>query len=394
MLDIKNSKISYAMLFLLLVFCSISAVGQVNKGITVKGKVNILNPETFKKYNWVWLYKGIGKEKRAIDSVKVNADGSFSLTVKSTKSALYQLDILKWQTASFWSDQDVNIHARGYDTARTKSKNSGFVEVDSKSTRTQLINTALYQKFLGDQEMDVLTAEMYAARNYIKKDSIWYTYLRTNGLIMQKSQFELWRLKQLINANQNNPALVYLLSMLPTDKESEFFSAELSKLMEQYPQLEEAKQLKKEFLERAAIRNALKTGSPIPHIVYNDPNGNKIDVNSFKGKYMLVDFWASWCGPCRKAIPEIKELYAQYKERGFEVLSVSVDTDMTAWRKAMDEEKMPWTQVVSPDKNKTLNDFMIIGIPTLYLIDKEGRIVDKYTGFSAKLKTRLQELFK
>ncbi|MEJ2879805.1 TlpA family protein disulfide reductase [Pedobacter sp. GR22-6] len=138
----------------------------------------------------------------------------------------------------------------------------------------------------------------------------------------------------------------------------------------------------------------MKNGSKIPQIVYDDPQGNKVDIKSYAGKYVLVDFWASWCGPCRKAIPEIKELYSAYKDKGFEVLSVSVDTDKAAWRKAMEEEQMPWTQVLSPDKNKTLADFMIIGIPTLYLIDREGKIVEKYTGFSPKTKSQLEAIFK
>lgn len=342
----------------------------------------------------VWLYKGIGKGRKIVDSVKVNSDGSFSLAVKPDAAGLYSMDILKWQTATFWSDADVNVVARGYDTARTKSKNSGFVRVESKSSGTQLISTALYQNYLADQEMDLLNNEMLAARNYMKKDTSWFTYLRTNGLIRQKADFENLRLKQLITANSKNPASVYLLSMLSTDKEPEFFSTELSKLIDAYPQLEEAKQLKKEFLAQNAIKNSLKKGSVIPNIAYNDPFGKALDINSFKGKYVLIDFWASWCGPCRKAIPEIKELYSKYKDSGLEVLSVSVDTDDAAWRKAMSEENMPWPQVLSPDKNKTMASFMIIGIPTLYLIDREGKIVEKYTGFSAKLKTQLEEAFK
>lgn len=387
-------KTMYTLLAGVFLCCNMPLSAQVNKGITIKGKVSFLNPEMFKKYNMVWLYKGIGKGKKAVDSVKVNPDGSFSLNVKPAASGLYQLDILKWQTASFWSDHDVNITARGYDTTRTKTKNSGFVEVDSKSSRTQLINTAIYQKFLGDKEMDILSVEMLAARNYIRKDTTWYNFLRSGGLIMQKAQFETLRLKQLIKANQGNPAVVYLLTMISADKEPDFFSAELSKLIALYPELEEAKQLKKEFLAQNAIKNALKKGSTIPHIAYNDPSGKKIDINSFKGKYLLVDFWASWCGPCRKAIPEIKELYSAYNSKGFEVLSVSIDTDNSAWRKAMTEENMPWPQVLSPDKNQTMANFMIVGIPTLFLIDREGKIVDKYTGFSAKLKTQLEEIFK
>lgn len=394
MLNIQKRKTVYLLLAIMLTGYCMPALAQVNKGITINGKVSFLNPEIFKKYNMVWLYKGMGKDKKVVDSVKVNADGSFRLNVKKSASGLYHLDILKWQSAAFWSDSDVSIIARGYDTARTKSKNSGFVQVESKSSGTRLINTAMYQKFVADQEMELLNSEILAARNYMKKDTSWFTYLRTNGLIRQKADFETLRLKQLITANPGNPASVYLLGMLSTDKDPGFFTAQLDKLMAQFPQLEEARQLKKEFLAQSAIKNALKKGSVIPHFAYNDPSGNPVDLNSFKGKYVLIDFWASWCGPCRKAIPEVKALYKMYKESGFEVLSVSVDTDNAAWRKAMAEEDMPWSQVLSPDKNKTMDTFMIIGIPTLYLVDREGKIVEKYTGFSAKLKTQLAEIFK
>jgi thiol-disulfide isomerase/thioredoxin len=107
----------------------------------------------------------------------------------------------------------------------------------------------------------------------------------------------------------------------------------------------------------------------------------------------LIDFWASWCGPCRKSIPAIKELYETHKEKGFDVLSVSIDTNREAWLKAVHEENMPWTQVLSPDKDKTLKEFMIIGVPTLFLVDKEGKIVEKFTGFSQDLKNKVSKSF-
>jgi len=385
-----------AVTFGLLLFSNngVQAQAQVKKEFLIKGKVTVLNPDIFKKYNMVWLYKGIGKGRKVVDSVPVNADGSFTMKLKSGNAGLYQLDLLKWQTASFWSDQDVNITARGYDTARVKAKNSGLVNVESKSKATQLINAAVYNEYLAQKEMDLLTDESYAAMRHASKDSTWLNYLRAEGLIKSKSTNETLRLKQMIVANEDNPASVYLLALLPTDKDNAFFESAVEKLIARYPQLQEAKQLKQEYLDKRAIRNALKTGSQIPPIVYNDPNGKPVDIKSYKGKYVLIDFWASWCGPCRKAIPEVKTLYTQYKEKGFEVLSISVDTDNSAWRRAMSEEAMPWTQVLSPDKNKTLADFMIIGIPTLYLIDRDGKIVEKYTGFSQKLKTQLATIFK
>lgn len=391
---ILNKKSITAVLFGMLLAGTASAQTAVTKPLNIKGKVSILNPEIFKKYNMVWLYKGIGRGRKAVDSVPVAADGSFAMTVKSPGVGLYSVVILKWQTAEFWSDKDVYINARGYDTAKVKIKNSDYVAVESKSAATQLISTAAYNQFLADKEAEVLNNESYAAQKIFAKDPTWLNYLRTNGLVKSKAANETMRLKHLISNNEGNPAVVALLASLPAEREAKFFEEQLVKLIAAHPQLAEAKQLKKEYLEKLAIRNSLKTGSEIPGIVYNDPNGIPVDIKSYKGKYVLVDFWASWCGPCRKAIPEIKTLYAQYKEKGFDVLSVSVDTDNAAWRKAMTEEDMPWKQVLSPDKNKTMADFMIIGIPTLFLVDKEGKIVEKYTGFSSKLKTQLEEILK
>ena len=126
MLSKLKNKTAYVLLAGLMLCWSMPAFAQIKKGMTITGKVKFQNPEIFKKYNMLWLYKGMGKGRKAVDSVKVNADGSFSLAVKPSAPGLYTLDILKWQTASFWSDNDVNITARGYDTSRTKSKNSGL----------------------------------------------------------------------------------------------------------------------------------------------------------------------------------------------------------------------------------------------------------------------------
>jgi len=108
----------------------------------------------------------------------------------------------------------------------------------------------------------------------------------------------------------------------------------------------------------------------------------------------LIDFWASWCGPCRQAVPKVKDLYAKYKDKGFEVVSISIDDSKKAWEKAMEEEKMPWQQWLSPDKNETMKKFLFSGIPTLYIVDKEGKIIGSYTGFTEDVSKKIDSFFK
>ena len=89
----------------------------------------------------------------------------------------------------------------------------------------------------------------------------------------------------------------------------------------------------------------------------------------------------------------VNDLYAKYKDKGFEVVSISIDDSKKAWEKAMEEEEMPWQQWLSPDKNETMKKFLFSGIPTLYIVDKEGKIVGSYTGFTENVIKKIDSLF-
>ena len=105
-------------------------------------------------------------------------------------------------------------------------------------------------------------------------------------------------------------------------------------------------------------------------------NGTQIRLESLRGKVVLVDFWASWCRPCRMEIPNFKKMYDAYHQAGFEIYSVSVDNDVMAWKRALEQEKMPWPNVRDDQKvYSTL--FNVASIPFTILIDKEGKIVAK-----------------
>ena len=105
-----------------------------------------------------------------------------------------------------------------------------------------------------------------------------------------------------------------------------------------------------------------------------------------------MDFWASWCGPCRGEIPHLKEAYAKYADKGVAFFSVSIDKSDAAWKKALVEENMPWEQVCAPQSGKdVMKQYQFSGIPYILVLDKEGRIVG--TNLRGKaLMDKLEEL--
>lgn len=117
-------------------------------------------------------------------------------------------------------------------------------------------------------------------------------------------------------------------------------------------------------------------GRPSPDFELPDLDGKPVRLSSLRGKYTLIDFWASWCGPCRKEIPNLKKVYAGYKDKGLQLIGVSLDNSDAAWRKAVDEEQLDYLQLNDPE-NITGRLYNFSGIPFIILISPEGIILEK-----------------
>jgi peroxiredoxin len=135
----------------------------------------------------------------------------------------------------------------------------------------------------------------------------------------------------------------------------------------------------KPFYDYVDKMKKLNIGSLAPEIKLNSPEGKEIALSSLRGKIVLVDFWASWCGPCRKENPNVRKIYADYHSKGFEVFSVSLDKDKSAWTKAIADDKLTWTHVSDLGywQSSVVPLYDIKGIPMTVLLDKEGKIVAK-----------------
>ena len=149
----------------------------------------------------------------------------------------------------------------------------------------------------------------------------------------------------------------------------------------------------KQIKETIEIAKKIAIGQPAINFTQKNANGKPVSLSSFKGKYVLVDFWASWCGPCRAENPNIVRLYNEYKEKGFDILGVSLDSNKDAWLRAIKADHLTWTEI--SDLNAWGNSAAVLygvkGIPFNLLLDKNGIIIAKNLGGN-DLANKLKEI--
>ena len=137
-----------------------------------------------------------------------------------------------------------------------------------------------------------------------------------------------------------------------------------------------------------------QVGQKVPDFTVKDEAGKTHTLASLlKGKkYMVLDFWASWCGPCRREIPNVKKQYALYKNKGLQVVSISIDKNAEAWKKAVKEEQLQWPNFLSP---AVADQYRVKAVPTMYLLDNTGKILaESEDARGENLAAKLAELFK
>ena len=131
------------------------------------------------------------------------------------------------------------------------------------------------------------------------------------------------------------------------------------------------------LLGSTVVHAQLKIGELAPDIQLPGKSDTIIKLSSLTGKVVLIDFWASWCGPCRAENPYVQKLYKKYQANGFEVFAVSLDVNKPLWLKAIRKDKLTYTQVIDSDGwlSKVAEQYYVDALPTNFLLDKTGKIV-------------------
>jgi peroxiredoxin len=187
--------------------------------------------------------------------------------------------------------------------------------------------------------------------------------------------------------------VINLLTNGTLDKDQYYatFLAVAEKLKKEWPDYEYSKN----FIAFVDKLKATAIGQPAPEIALPDPNGNVVTLSSMKGKYVLVDFWAKWCGPCRQENPNIVRAYNKYKDKGFTVFGVSLDRSKEDWLKAIQDDGLTWTHVSDLKywQSEAARIYGITGIPFSVLLDPNGVIIAKGNNLrGAALHKKLEEV--
>lgn len=327
-----------------------------------------------------------------LDSVVLDAQGQGTLKVAALPLDFYRLAL---------NDQDnlvVVLDSAESLTVETAMGKMGTPTAVEGSTHTK----ALYAFYAQSRGFEMRRDSLRAVLNTNSQDQA--TLQQFNEL--NKAFFD--RSKAFVNENMGSPIVLAALSRMDMSQEMDLFKATREALRKTMPRSEffagfrdqvdrmeqQLAAQKAQEAEMERLGSMIPVGSAAPDFSQQDPSGKTIALSSLRGKVVLIDFWASWCKPCRMENPNVKRVYEKYHGKGFEILGVSLDREKGAWTNAIQQDGLPWLHVSDLQfwNNAAAQQYGISSIPFTVLVDKEGKVIDKNLRGPA-LEAKLAELF-
>lgn len=259
--------------------------------------------------------------------------------------------------------------------------------------------TRLYQELAECQQVNALWAQADSVQHAMGP---YYQDREKNKEILNRMLAQLKNIlaEQLAAAKevvQNKPgslAAAYLVTQMPLADAVEQI-AKLSPDNQQgafKPMFEKIRTDYEVSVKRAEAQKSLASGKKAPDFRLRDIKGQERTLADFKGKYVLLDFWGTWCGWCIKGMPQMKEYYGKYKDR-MEIVGICCNDTEDKWKKGVGKYQLPWTNLYNGfDKEITIR-YAVSGFPTKVLIDPEGNLVQIFVGESEELYQKLDQLF-
>ena len=345
--------------------------------VTVRGKVGF--PQQGEIELVEMKQDGSGKK----EPITLTENYTYEKKIRIIEPGYYRLSFYGKQFVTFILDKsDVEVNADGNNA-------NGFFEVKGSPDQDLIMKVqSVMNNVQNSPDLMQLETEFSLASS--NQDLPRITELQNEYMrIITKGHDQV---AAILNDQPVSLAVINLLqqnTLLDRDKYYELYVSTADKLKKEWPDYAASK----EFVAMVDKMKVTAIGQITPEIEMPNPDGQVIKLSSLRGKYVLVDFWAKWCGPCRRENPNVVKAYNKYKTKGFEVFGVSLDRNKEDWVQAIQEDGLTWTQVsdLKYFESKAASDFNITAIPFSILLDPQGKIIAKNLR-GAALDKKLEEV--
>ncbi len=351
------------LLFMVMFACNGSSY---NKNATIKGKLINSNNEI------IILERLTSTEVIFMDSTKIDDKGMFSFAAKPETEGFYRVKISNQNFVNVVYEKGTSILLEG--DAKQLAKNL-TVQGSPETERMLAFNNELSKVYYKNDSLKKLGAAYQQSGNY---QGLMALQQEQQKLGIQQQKY----IQEFIEKKPGSFVSLAAVQSLKPDQNLDLFIKVEEGLKKTHPNSELTKTFSKSMAQmRQSAEDAkrLNIGSEAPEIMLSTPQGESLALSSLRGKVVLIDFWASWCRPCRAENPNVVKVYNKYKDKGFDILSVSLDNNKDRWLNAIKADGLEWNHVsdLKGWKSVVTPQYKVTGIPKTYLLDKNGIIIAK-----------------